>query len=145
MIRLILLAHIGASLSMLGLIWFVQIVHYPLLASVDPTSFASYEQRHTVLTSWVVGPPMLIEAMTAMLLICFRPPNVGPRTLWTGMALLAVIWLSTALFQMPCHDVLSHGFDPLIHQHLVRTNWLRTIAWSLRGVLVLRMAWVSLR
>lgn len=144
-IRLLLLAQVGSSLFMLGLIWFVQVVHYPLFACVDRASFSLYEQRHTALTTWVVGPPMLIEGATAMFLTWFRPPSVPSWSLWMGMALLAVIWLSTALVQVPCHKFLSHRFDPIVHRRLVWTNWLRTSAWSLRGILVLWMVWSSIR
>ena len=46
-IRLLFLAHLGSSLYMVGLIWFVQVVHYPLFDSVGDREFPSYEQRHT--------------------------------------------------------------------------------------------------
>jgi peroxiredoxin Q/BCP len=144
LIRLLLLAHLASSFYMIGLIWFVQMVHYPLFANVGIPDFPSYEQRHTALTTWVVAPPMLIEGATAILLIWFRPAEVAPWALWTGLALLGVIWLSTAVIQVPCHEVLSKGFDAVVHQRLVSTNWLRTGAWSLRGVLVLWMVWNSL-
>jgi hypothetical protein len=143
--RLLFLAHLGSSLYMMGLIWFVQVVHYPLFDSVGSLDFSPYEKRHTALTTWVVAPAMLIEGATAVLLFWFRLAGVPTQFLWTGLALLGVIWLSTALVQVPCHEILSRDFDPLIHQRLVWTNWLRTLAWSVRGILVLRMAWSSLR
>jgi hypothetical protein len=59
--------------------------------------------------------------------------------------LLAVIWISTAFVQVPCHEQLSQGFDKAVHQRLVWTNWLRTAAWSLRALLVLWMAWATLQ
>ena len=144
-IRLLFLAHVGSSLYMLGLIWFVQVVHYPLFANVGSQEFPSYEQHHTTLTTWVVAPAMLIELATAVLLIRFRPTSVAEWSVWTGLALLGVSWLSTALIQVPCHELLSRVFDPVVHQRLVSTNWLRTIAWSLHGGLVLWMTWSSLR
>ena len=59
---------------------------------------------------------------------------------WAGLALLAVIWLSTALVQVPLHRRLQGGFDAAAHRRLVRTNWLRTAAWTLRAALALRLA-----
>jgi hypothetical protein len=138
--RLVLLAHLASTLFMTGLIWFVQVVHYPLFDSVG-AGFPDYEQRHTSLTTWVVGPPMLLEAATAGLLFWLRPPGVSTWQLWLGLALLAVVWLSTAFVQVPCHELLSKQFDPGVHQRLVHSNWVRTAAWSLRGLLVLWMAW----
>jgi hypothetical protein len=61
--------------------------------------------------------------------------------LWAGTALLAVIWLSTAVVQVPCHEVLSRVFDSEVYQSLVSTNWIGTAAWSLRGLLLLWMVW----
>jgi len=144
-IRLVFVAHLGSSLFMLGLIWFVQVVHYPLFASVGRLEFPSYEQRNTSLTNWVVAPAMLMEMGTAVLLLWFRPVGVSTLSLQAGLALLAVSWLSTAFIQVPCHELLSLEFSPVVHQRLVSTNWLRTVAWSLRGGLVLWMAWSALR
>lgn len=131
--------HLAATLFMAGVIWFVQIVHYPLLARVGGSRFVEYEQAHTRLTTWVVGPPMLIELATGVLLLWVRPAGVSPAQAIAGAALLAVVWLSTALVQVPCHERLSRAFDPAAHRRLVTTNWVRTVAWSLRGLLV---AWM---
>lgn len=138
--KILLLSHLTATLFMLGVIWFVQIVHYPLFATVGGADFHAYEQRHTALTTWVVAPPMLLEAFTALLIFWFRPIGVEAWQLWIGLTLLVIIWLSTALIQVPCHEMLSQGFDPVVHQRLVTTNWIRTIAWSSRGLLVVWMA-----
>lgn len=143
--RLVLLGQLASTLYMTGLIWFVQVVHYPLFASVGGPAFPPYEQRHTALTTWVVGPPMLIEGLTAALLLWHRPAGVPPALIWVGLALVAVNTLSTAFLQVPCHEALSAGFDAAVHQRLVVTNWIRTAAWSLRGGLVLWIAWASFR
>lgn len=141
--RFLFLAHLGSSLSMAGLIWFVQAVHYPLFASVGSREFPAYGRSHAALTTWVVAPPMLIEGLTAILLFWFQPPGISIRALQAGLALLAISWFSTAFLQVPCHNALSKVFDSGVHQRLVLTNWLRTAAWSLRGGLVLWMAWSS--
>jgi hypothetical protein len=144
-LRILFLAHLGSSLYMTGLIWFVQVVHYPLFGSVGHREFPFYEQRHTALTTWVVAPPMLIEGTTAVLMLWFRPSVVPEWSVWLGLTLLGASWLSTAFIQVPCHMFLSKAFDPIVHQRLVLTNWLRTAVWSLHGVLVLWMTWTLLR
>lgn len=141
LVRFLFLAHLASSFYMVGLIWFVQVVHYPLFASIGHMEFPSYEQRHTALTTWVVAPPMLIEGATAVLLIWLRPTGVAQWSLHSGLALLGICWLSTAFIQIRCHAVLSKAFAPAIYRRLVSTNWLRTAAWSLHGGLVLWMAW----
>lgn len=133
----VLLLHAAATLYMAGLIWFVQVVHYPLFAKVGPERFAAYEKDHTRLTGWVVTAPMLIELATAAIL-AFAPPAALPAPLlWLGFALVVGLWLSTTFLQMPAHRKLMQGFDTRAHRRLVRTNWLRTVAWTARAVLAL--------
>ncbi len=134
-----LLAHVASTLVMVGVIWFVQIVHYPLFGQVGADVFTRYEMHHTRLTTYVVAPAMLLEATTGLWLLWQRPMGVSPLYVWAGMGLLAMTWLSTFLVQVPLHNQLTQGFDGLIHHKLVTSNWLRTIAWSGRGFIVLWM------
>ncbi len=135
----LLLAHAAATLWMTGLIWFVQVVHYPLFGAVGGGGFPAYQRRHMNRTGWVVVPPMLLELVTGLALLWARPVGVHAWQPWTGVVLLALIWTSTALVQARLHRRLAGGFDPALHRRLVATNWVRTTAWSLRTVLVLAM------
>lgn len=137
---LLLLVHLGSTLAMAGLIWFVQIVHYPLFAHVGPERFASYEALHSQLTSLVVVPLMCTEAFTAAALLWLRPPGVSFALAAAGLALVVLIWLSTFFVQVPLHQALAAGFDADAHRRLVGSNWVRTVLWSLRAVVVLWMA-----
>ncbi len=138
--EILLLAHLAATLVMVGIIWFVQVVHYPLFAGVGREGFATYAAQHSRWTTWVVAPPMLVEAATGLGLLVRAPAGIPRTALWLGLALLLVIWLSTALLQVPRHTTLGRGWDAAAHRVLVAGNWLRTAAWTLRGVLVLWMA-----
>lgn len=136
-IPLLLLLHAAGTLYMTGLIWFVQLVHYPLFSSVGKESFVAYEARHTFWTSFAVGPPMLLELATGLALLVVRPSFLPTAALVAGLVLLGVVWGTTFLLSVPQHEVLSRGFDGRAHAILVGTNWLRTVGWSLRAVLVL--------
>lgn len=124
------------TLYMVGLIWFVQLVHYPMFADVDRDSFVSYEAIHQQRTTWAVGPPMLLELATAIAYLWLRPSGHPSWAPWLGVGLLALLWLSTALWFGPTHGRLSNGFDPKLHGQLVQFNWFRTAAWTARGVLL---------
>ncbi len=120
---------------MTGLIWFVQVVHYPLFAEVGGPVFAAYERRNTRLTTFVVGPAMLVEVLSAVALLVLAPES---RTLAAvGLLLLVTIWLSTFFVQVPCHRALERGFDARVHRRLVSSNWIRTAGWSLRAAVAL--------
>ncbi|MFN0105421.1 MAG: hypothetical protein ACKV2U_25450 [Bryobacteraceae bacterium] len=127
------LVHAAATWFMAGLIWFVQIVHYPLFARVGEGGFRDYQLAHQSLVTFVVGPAMLVEAVAAGLLLFNR------RDPWTvfGAALLAVVWASTAFLQVPLHNALSDGFNAEAHARLVQTNWIRTLGWTARAAVAL--------
>ena len=136
---LILIGNLVSTCYMVGLIWIVQVVHYPLFSKVGSEQFESYQTSHQSLTTLVVGPPMLIELLTAVLLIWYRPAGVPGWLIYVALALLVVVWASTMFVQVPCHEKLSNGFDAAIHSRLVISNWIRTIGWTARGVLVTGM------
>lgn len=130
----LLLPQAAASCALAGLVWFVQLVHYPLYASVGgPDAFRAYEVEHTRRTTWVAAPLMVAEAATAVVLLVLEPEAA---TL-VGALLVAALWASTFLVQVPCHRALSRGWDERIHRRLVRTNWLRTGLWTARAGLAL--------
>ncbi len=137
----LLLLNASATLVMVGLIWFVQVVHYPLFARVDEAGFPAYEQAHTDRTARVVVPPMLIELLTAAALVASPPPVLGRAEAVVGLGLVGAIWASTALLQVPLHGRLLRRFTRLDHARLVTTNWLRTGLWSARGALV--VLWIG--
>ncbi len=136
---LVLHIHASATFAMVGLIWFVQIVHYPLFGHVGTENAPEYAKLHQRRTTWVVGPLMLTELATGLWLVVAPLPSLPTWQSWTGLALLAAVWGSTACLQIPLHGRLAVRCDPQAHRSLMRTNWLRTIAWTARGVLVLLM------
>jgi hypothetical protein len=135
--RLVLLVNVASTLMLVGLIWFVQIVHYPQFARVGAESFIHYQSEHVRLTKWVVALPMLVEAVTSAILAWNPPSRDIEWACWGGLSMVIVIWVSTAVLQVPRHTTLASGFDSKTHRSLVLSNWIRTVAWSLHGVLVL--------
>ncbi len=134
---LILLISTGAAWFMCGLIWFVQIVHYPQFSDVPVAQFCAYHRRHTRLTTFVVAGPMLIEMASAVWLVIAPPAGLAAWINWSSLALVGVTSVSTAALQVPAHNCLSTAFAAPIHQRLCRTNWIRTFAWSARAILML--------
>ncbi|QEG41182.1 hypothetical protein [Roseimaritima ulvae] len=137
--RWIVLIQVGATLTMVGLIWFVQLVHYPLMAHVGREHFLKYETEHQRLTTLLVVPLMLSELLSALLLLWCRPEAVDSGLVWTGLLLVIFIWLVTFAVQVPQHERLTISFEAPVHRRLVRGNWLRTAAWTARGLIVLAM------
>ena len=144
LLRLILFAHLGATLYMLGVIWMVQLSHYPLMALVGRDHMSAWQAENLRRTSWVVGIPMLLEAGTAGALL-WSPAAAHLGVLpAVGGVLLVAVWGSTALVQVPAHESLARSLDPSMVARLVSTNWVRTALWSVRAglaVVMVNLSW----
>ena len=132
--------HFATCCFMTGGIWFVQVVHYPLFARVAPESFTTYHAAHVRRTSWVVVGPMLLELLSAFVVLSKAEEGTPQILSAIGLTLLMLIWGSTFLSQVPAHNQLARGYSSEIGRNLVKSNWTRTVLWSLRLPLVL---WVT--
>jgi hypothetical protein len=123
-----------------GLIWFVQVVHYPLFAAVPPSAFGAYHARHTRRTTLVVVGPMVLELATSAALLAWRPEAMSRGAAALGLALAVLTWLSTGLVQVPLHARLARGADAAAIRRLVATNATRAALWTAHALLLLAVA-----
>ncbi len=132
---MIVLVHAAATWVMVGVIWVMQLVHYPLMRLVGVEHFKEYEQGHQKRISLIVVPVMSVELGASVWLLL--DPSQAVAVVWrgAGVILLILIWGLTLFVQGPLHRLLADGFDAGLHRRLVRSNWLRTLLWSARGVL----------
>lgn len=135
--NLLLFSHFAATWFLVGLIWTIQVVHYPLFARVGSDGFSGYQSAHSTLITQVVGPLMLLELVTGFFLLLAPPAGFPVWVWWAGMGLVGLIWFTTAFVSVPLHGRLSGGFEARAHASLVGTNWIRTLAWTTRGLLLL--------
>jgi phage terminase large subunit-like protein len=129
----ILAAHAFSTLAMVGLIWFVQVVHYPLFAAVPAEAFRAYESSHQRRTTWVVAPLMLVELVTAASIAAGFVAGVPNGLSYVGVGLVVAVWGVTFLVSVPLHAKLESGKDEAVIRRLVATNWIRTVLWTARG------------
>ena len=137
--RVVFALHAASTLYMAGVIWLVQLAQYPLFARIPPDAFRAYHDAYLRRVTFVVGPAMLVETATGVLLVYGTPAWVPQHLAWIGMALLFALWISTAVLQVPLHRRLERAHDPAAIRRLVATNWVRTLAWTARAGLVLTL------
>jgi hypothetical protein len=135
-----LVAALAATWMMVGVIWFVQLVHYPLLAMVGVDRASEIAIEHQRRTGQVVGLPMAIEGVSTLVLLATRPSGVFWLWPWVAAVLLAVALGCTVLLSVPLHAQMASRPAPEIGHRLVSTNWPRTAAWTLRGLVLVVMA-----
>ena len=136
---MLLLVHVAATWFMVGLIWTVQVVHYPLFALVGRQRFTTYADAHSRRIAPLVFAGWGAELGSGLGLLVWRPAELSVPLLLADLVLVGITILVTALVSAPCHSRLGGGFDPGAHRRLVSSNWLRTAAWTGAGVLALAL------
>ena len=134
--------HLIAAWFMVGLIWTIHFVHYPLFAEVGEATYVAYQAAHVDRIGLVLALPWAVEgiATAAILLIAFtsRDRQLLPPAV-IGAVAMGVILLISGFWSAPAHGELADGFDPDVHQRLMNADLVRTIAWTVRGVTA---AWI---
>ncbi|CAN5590313.1 hypothetical protein BH11PLA2_BH11PLA2_42490 [soil metagenome] len=130
----VLLVNLVTTWLMVGIVTYVQFVHYPMFRHWPRERFGEIEREHQRRTSWVVMPLMLAELTTTILLLLVN--STDDRVL-VATGCLAFIWLLTFGMMVPLHERLAKsGFAEETHRALLNGNAVRSVAWWTRGLLV---------
>ena len=137
MMLAVFLIQYASTCVMTGIIWIVQVVHYPLFRKVGIEYFKNYEAGHTKLIAFIVIPTMLVELVTTIYILFSNLLKGTEFVLYlVASIILLVIWLSTIFIQARQHNRLSWGYDIVLINRLVSYNWIRTIGWTFRTLLL---------
>ncbi len=124
--ELLTFAHILVTSALFGVIWMVQVSHYPLFHYLDPNRFKESMLVHQAKISWIVIP--LMTAELGFSLFTLHIPSI---------IIVGLIWLTTFFVQVPLHDQLAkRGYQYETVKKLVDTNWIRTFLWSLKLIIL---------
>lgn len=134
----VLVAQTVATLWLAGMIWTIQVVHYPLFDLVGG-EFVAYETAHSSRISFLLLGPWAVQGVTTAWILLARPVGVPSWMVLTAAAFAAATVAVTVFVSVPQHDVLGDGFDAVAHATLVRTNWWRVVAWSGHATLAVWM------
>ena len=136
----VLTVALAATWAMTGVIWVIQVVHYPIFDVVDRgadgAGWVRFGERHRASISFVVGPFMALEGATGLWIVADPPGDASRLLPLVALALMGVAYGVTAFVSVPLHERLTSVFDAEAHRRLVATNWWRTAAWTLRGVVL---------
>ena len=135
-LRLLLLLNFDAAAYLTGLLWTVPLVHNPSFGLVPKAAWAAFHAAHTQRMSYVVLAPMVLELGLAAWLAWAGRGALPGSAGWWSLALVLFVWAVTFFISVPFHNRLTQGYDYIAIDGLVRTNWLRTLAWTARAGLL---------
>lgn len=131
---LLFFLNVISAFLLTGVIWTIQIVHYPSFHYIDKLSFTNFHNFHERRISIIVMPLMLIELITSIALYIH---NMWSIIFALNLLIVGLIWCSTFFVQVPIHSILSEKKDKNLIEKLVNTNWIRTFLWSIRMLLII--------
>jgi hypothetical protein len=126
---------------MVGLIWTVHQVHYPLFANVGPAEYVDFQAEHVSRIGVVLAGPWFVEgvATLGLLLLVRRPREMV--TVLVGVAAAAGVLLISGFASAPAHSELADGFDAAVHDRLMAWNLVRALLWTLKGGVAAVLLW----
>ena len=127
--------HLILASIMVGVIWVIQLVHYPSFRFTDREKYVSFQIFHMRKISFIVMPVMVLEFFSGLLLVLYH--SNYESLLRISFILLLIIWLVTALFFAQIHQKLSKGYDETLVRKLVSFNWIRTLLWTIRTIIII--------
>ncbi len=136
--------HLAATWALVGLIWTIQVAHYPSFDAIDRDEYRRFQAAHMTKMGSLVGPPWLIEGLGVLAVFLLAPTTTTQLLAVVGGLLEAVVIAVTLRASIPAHEKLSNGFDEATMSELLRTNWWRTWAWTARGVIAVALAVLAL-
>ncbi|HAS43967.1 MAG TPA: hypothetical protein DCS93_26050 [Microscillaceae bacterium] len=135
--KLLIFSNLLVTFYLIGLVWLIQVVQYPGFDKVGTKNFHAYHEFHVSSIFWVVAMPMVIELILSLGLLITRPPQVDMILNVFLFVLVLVVWGVTFFVAIPLHNQLADGgLNADITRKLTNINWIRTIAWTLRGVVL---------
>lgn len=128
------------SWAMCAIIWVIQLVHYPTFNYIDKKQFKAFHQHHSNSIGIIVAPLMLLElALSAWFFWQDR------HNMLLVLILLCVValWCCTFFVQVPLHQQLGKRRTQKAIKELIYSNWIRTVLWTVKAVLV--TYWMSVK
>ncbi|MFT6810036.1 MAG: hypothetical protein ACJA01_003279 [Saprospiraceae bacterium] len=116
---------------LVGLIWIIQLLHYPVFIFISPDQFLAFHDYHTYYMGFIAAPLMVIELALSFYL------GLQNRKYILPLLIVILIWISTFLIQVPLHEQLAKEMQVTTINKLIDTNWIRTILWSSKATLLL--------
>ena len=124
---------------LVGVILMTQILSYPLLLKLGISNFYNYYNSYTKRISFIVIPLMIFEVLLSINL------NITLNNFYLSASniLLFVVWGSTFFIQVPIHNKLSSNHSYVLINKLIYTNWIRTIAWICKLMILIKLYMVT--
>ena len=122
--------HFASTAVMVGVIWVIQLLHYPTFHYIEKNNYSQFQKFHMNRISYIVIPAMVIEMLSGIMLVIINDDFI------ISFSLLVCIWIITFVFFTNIHQRLLSKYEMTTVEKLVNLNWIRTVFWTVRLVIL---------
>ena len=130
----LIIAHFTSTSIMVGVIWVIQLVHYPSFKYVKDSDYIIFQKYHMSNISYIVFPSMFTELITSLLIFFSGEKSF---LFMLSMICLSLIWVITGVLFTKFHSTLQKGKDLKMIEKMIKANWIRTLLWTMRLIMIL--------
>ena len=139
----VLMLHFVSTSIMVGVIWTIQLVHYPTFLFIDKEKYFKFQEFHMSRVSYIVMPTMIAELFSGIYILLYNDKLMLNIFFLLAFFSLFLTWIITALVFVKIHNRLLIKYEEKTILLLVKLNWFRTILWSLRLVFLTTLIFLS--
>jgi len=139
-----LLINLLSTILIAGILWFVQLVHYPLFNEIPAKNFINYGYYHSRKVSGIIKPLFIVDFTTLILLLILLGSNLSTNLMIVNVTIFIITIVLTQIIFIPIHQKLSKSPNSQTISQLIRLNWIRTLIWSLKVVFMLIIIYETL-
>lgn len=130
-----LIIQLISSGAILGVLWYLQLVHYPLLKKVKD-NFTAYETLSVRKILFFMTPWIILDVLVNVILALNLSSGFAGIIMGIILALSIFTWLMTFFFQIDIQQELLSGFSLKSLKSVIRSSLIRTIIWSFKVALL---------
>ena len=124
----------------------LQIQHYGIYPFVGKESFKSYMNANNKAAIIPAILPGMLMLILSIILMFYRPVFMTTWEAIASLALNVIAFISTFKWQRQLQsDMANTGYDEEKIKLLLSTNWIRTIAFMLLGILTISTLIIAVR
>ena len=132
----IFILYLFFALYCTGSMMVLQIQHFALYPLVGKESFKEYIKANNKAAFLPAIVPAILLLITTIILLFSRPAFMSLTTVISSLIMNLINITSTAIWQGKIHAQLEKvGHDEFLLKKLINTNWIRTLALLVQGLI----------
>lgn len=132
-----LLFNLISTLLIAGILWFVQLVHYPLFNEMPAKNMVNYGYYHMQKISGIINLLFIIDFITIVFLLLLVNSDLSATLMLINISIFLFIVILTRITFLPIYQQISKNPNSILITKLINLNWIRTLVWSLKVIFML--------